>query len=157
MHEFLAVRVSDAMTPDPIVIEPATTLAEVEAIFAVYNFNGLPVVGPRNRLLGVLTKLDVLKAFRFTPGSLIPPYEETMSRTVEPFMTREPVTVTPSTPLTRVLEEMVRTRYKSLPVVQAGRLVGIVAREDVLAALRRVAGSASVPAGAGRASRSLGR
>ena len=154
MHEFLAARVSDAMTPDPIVIEPATTLAEVEGIFAVYNFNGLPVVGPGKRLLGVLTQLDVLKAFRFTRESLIPPYREIMDRTAESFMTRDPATVSPSTPLTRVLEEMVRTRYKSLPVVEGGRLVGIVAREDVLAALRRLTGAEAPVRSAPKASRS---
>ncbi len=55
-------------------------------------------------------------------------------------MSRELVTVAPDSPLTRVLEELVRTRNKSLPVVDGTQLVGIVAREDVLQALRRAAG-----------------
>ena len=54
-------------------------------------------------------------------------------------MTSCPETVHPDTPLTRVLEKLVSTRWKSLPVVQDGRVVGIVSREDVLQALRRVA------------------
>jgi CBS domain-containing protein len=54
-------------------------------------------------------------------------------------MTRELVTVGPDLPLTRVLQELVETRNKSLPVLDGTRLVGVVAREDVLRALRRAA------------------
>jgi CBS domain-containing protein len=54
-------------------------------------------------------------------------------------MTRQPLTVDPELPLTRVVELMVNTRNKSFPVVQDGRVVGIVARENVLIALRRAA------------------
>ena len=54
----------------------------------------------------------------------------------------------PRTRLTRVLEKMVATRNKSLPVVDphGDRLVGVVAREDVMQALRRAAaGSKAAP------------
>jgi CBS domain-containing protein len=54
-------------------------------------------------------------------------------------MTRELVTVAPDIPLTRVLQKLVETRNKSLPVLDGARLVGVVAREDVLRALRRAA------------------
>ena len=40
--------------------------------------------------------------------------------------------MTQRTPLTRVLETLVRTRMKSLPVVEDGRVIGMIAREDVL-------------------------
>jgi CBS domain-containing protein len=49
-------------------------------------------------------------------------------------------TVTPRTPLPRVLETLVRLRTKSLPVVEDGVVVGMIAREDVLQALRRAVG-----------------
>ena len=53
-------------------------------------------------------------------------------------MAKEPAVVQPSMRLTRVLEKMVDTRNKSFPVVDAkGALVGVVAREDVMQALRR--------------------
>jgi CBS domain-containing protein len=52
-------------------------------------------------------------------------------------MSREPVTVPPRQPLTRTLQKMIDTRNKSFPVVDDGRLVGVVAREDVMRGLRR--------------------
>jgi CBS domain-containing protein len=139
LYEFLSYRVSDVMTRRPEVIGPSTTLAEAEGIFASHNFNGLPVVDARGNLLGMLTKLDLLRAFVFTPRRMVPPYEEIMARDVETVMTRQAHTVSPETPLTRVLEAMVLTRYKSFPVAKDGRLVGIVAREDVLRGLQRAA------------------
>jgi CBS domain-containing protein len=139
MYEFLDYRVADVMASSPVTIDPDTSLAEVEELFNRHNFNGLPVVDHGGRLLGMLTKLDVLKAFAFTPSSIIPPYDEITRQRAERFMTRDPVTFDPGVPLTHVLEEMVRSRFKSFPVVAGGRLVGVVAREDVLRALREAA------------------
>jgi CBS domain-containing protein len=68
---------------------------------------------------------------------MFPPYDEIMARPVREVMATELDTVMPRTPLTRVLETMVRTRNKSLPVVEDGAVVGVIAREDVLQALRR--------------------
>jgi CBS domain-containing protein len=140
VYEFLDYRVCDAMTADPIRVGPDASLADTEALLEQHDFNALPVVGSAGELLGVVTKLDLLRAFRFTDDHMFPPYEELMARPVRSVMTTDAVTVTPRTPLTRVLETLVRTRSKSLPVVDDGRVVGIIAREDVLAALRRAVG-----------------
>jgi len=139
MHEFLQYRVRHVMTTTLKTIEPSALLAQAEAIFDQHDFNALPVVEPAGRLVGILTKLDLLAAFAFTPASIIPQYEDVMRSRVEEQMTRELVTVGPDLPLTRVLQELVETRNKSLPVLDGTRLVGVVAREDVLRALRRAA------------------
>jgi CBS domain-containing protein len=144
MYEFLTLHVSDAMTPEPVTIRADVTVAGAEVLFEQHNFNGLPVVDESGRLLGVLTKLDLLKAFAFTPQSIVPHYEEVLRQPVERSMTREALAVSPDTPLTRVLEALVATRYKSFPVVTDGRVVGMIAREDVLRAIRRVAGPGNV-------------
>ena len=137
MYEFLDYRVCDAMTPDPVRIGPDASIAEAEALFEQHDFNALPVVGANGELLGVVTKLDLLRAFRFTDDHMFPPYEQMMAEPVRSVMTSDVTTVTPRTPLTRVLETLVRTRSKSLPVIDEGVAVGMIAREDVLAALRR--------------------
>lgn len=139
MHEFLQYRVRHVMTTTLETIEPGASLSQAEAIFEQHDFNALPVVEPGGRLVGILTKLDLLAAFAFTPTSIIPQYEEVMRSPVEERMTRELVSVAPDLPLTRVLQVLLETRNKSLPVLDRGRLVGVVAREDVLRALRRAA------------------
>jgi CBS domain-containing protein len=137
VYEFLDYRVCDAMTAKPVTIGPDASLAEAEALLEQHDFNALPVVGEKGELLGIATKLDLLKAFRFTDQHIFPPYEELMAQPVRNVMSTDVTTVMPRTPLTRVLETLVRTRSKSLPVVDDGAVVGMIAREDVLAALRR--------------------
>ena len=139
MYEFLTLRVSDAMTRDVITIRPETPLCDVEALFERHGFNGVPVVDASGTMLGFLTKLDLLRACAFSTESIVPHYEEILELPARRAMTSCPETVHPDMPLTRVLEKLVSTRWKSLPVVQDGRVVGIVSREDVLRALRRVA------------------
>lgn len=137
MYEFLDYRVCDAMTRDPVTIAPEASLAEAETLLEQHDFNALPVVGPARELLGIVTKLDLLRAFRFSDRHMFPPYQEIMARPVREVMVTDLSTVTPRTPLTRVLETLVRLRTKSLPVVEDGAVVGMIAREDVLQALRR--------------------
>lgn len=140
MYEFLDYRVSDAMTKEPLSVRPDTTIAEAEKLLERHGFNLLPVVADGRRLVGVLSSLDLLKAFQFGEEHVFPPYEEIMRRPIRTVMSEKLVTVSPRTPLTRALEKMVRTRNKSLPVALGGELVGILTREDVLNALRRAVG-----------------
>ena len=137
MYEFLDYVASDVMSK-PVAIGSDAPLAEVEQTLERTGFNGMPVVSD-GALVGFVTSLDLLEAFRFTPDAILPPYEQIMQRPVSSVMRRDPAVVQPRTPLTRVLEKMVDTRNKSLPVVdpQGERLVGVIAREDVMRALRR--------------------
>jgi CBS domain-containing protein len=139
MFEFLAYRVADVMTRDVKTVTPDTSLAELEALFDAGDFDAVPVVAD-GHLAGVASKLDVLRAYSFTPDAIVPHYDEIRARPVRSVMTTQPLTVGPDLPLTRVLELLVATRVKSLPVVEGGGVTGIVAREDVLRALRRAAG-----------------
>jgi CBS domain-containing protein len=139
MYEFLEYRVSDAMVTDPVVITKETMLRDVEEIFEHNDFNMLPVVDD-GRLAGIVTKLDLLAAFDFRVDSIVPHYEEVMRQPAASAMNASPVTVPPDRPLTHVLNHMVETRWRSFPVLDGQRLVGIVSRRDVLNALRRAAG-----------------
>jgi CBS domain-containing protein len=137
MYEFLHYQVRDAMTVDPIAISPKAKLREAEELFETHDFNGVPVVDDQLHLLGILTKFDLLKAFGLGSQAIAPHYDEIMEQLVETVMTRDPVAVAPQWPLSRLLQKLLEMRTKSLPVVENGRLVGIIAREDVLKALRR--------------------
>jgi CBS domain-containing protein len=136
MYEFMNYQVRDVMSR-PESIGPETSLGEVERVLEKNGFNALPVVDADEQLIGVVTTLDLLKAFAFNDESILPAYDDIMRRSVVGIMSREPATVTPRQPLTRTLQKMIDTRNKSFPVVDDGRLVGIVAREDVMRGLRR--------------------
>jgi CBS domain-containing protein len=147
VYEFLDYVASDVMSK-PTAIGPDTPLAEVERTLERTGFNGLPVVSD-GALVGFVTSLDLVAAFRFVPDTMLPQYDEMMRRPVSTVMSRDPAVVQPRTPLTRVLQKMVDTRNKSFPVVdpQDERLVGVIAREDVMRALREA--TAGEKAGAG--------
>jgi CBS domain-containing protein len=143
MYEFVEYQVSDAMTYRPVTVGPETTLAQVEALFEEHDYDCLPVCDGQGDLLGVVTKLDFLRAFAFTRDTMIPRYEDIMQRPAECAMTAEPITVTQDMPLTRVLQLMVCTRHKSFPVTRGKVLVGMISRRDVIRALRRAAAGES--------------
>jgi CBS domain-containing protein len=138
-YEFLEWRVEDVMSK-PLCIAPATTLAEAERLLEEHDYNALPVVDGRGALQGMVTSIDLLRAFDFNEDVILPDYDRIMERSVETVMTRDALTVTPRAPLTRVLRKLVDTRNKSFPVVDDGRVVGVIAREDVMRALRRARG-----------------
>jgi CBS domain-containing protein len=139
MYEFIYYQVKDVMTPRPSMVNKDVTLSEAEDIFEKHDFNGLPVVNESHRLIGMITKLDLLKAFAFTEKSKIPHYNAIMDRKISKVMTKNPRVVYPETPLTRVLQDMIDTGHKSFTVVENDVVVGVVAREDIIRALRQAA------------------
>ncbi|MCC5812187.1 MAG: CBS domain-containing protein [Ectothiorhodospiraceae bacterium] len=137
MFDFIQYKVSDVMVGNPVTVNASATVTEAQSLFQQHGFNGLPVVDAEGRLTGLVTKLDILRAFTLRPDAMIPRYEEIMQLPVSRIMISAPVSVTPETPLTRVLQRLVDMGVKSLPVVSDGQLVGVVAREDVLHALQK--------------------
>ena len=146
MYEFLEYRVKDVMTTDLVSVQPDTRLSEAEKIFEEHDFNSLPVLSKKGKLVGWFTKLDLLSAFCNDDEHMFPPYEEIMKQPVSRFMNREIRSVTPLAPLTRVIEKLVSRKCKSFPVVDSNdELVGVVAREDVLRGLRSAAEGITAP------------
>jgi len=135
MHEFQNYKVRDFMSRSGIFVGKHATLAEAEAFFEMHDFNVLPVVEGL-RLVGMLTKSDLLKAYGFEEGGPIPSLSAITRHEVHEFMNVHPDTVSPETPISHVLERMVETRQRSFPVVEDEQLVGMISREDVVRALR---------------------
>jgi CBS domain-containing protein len=137
MYEFLGCRVGDYMVKPATTISAASTIAEALGLFERLDFNMLPVVD-RGRLVGVVSKFDILKIFAFTPKSVVPSYDELVSHPVSEVLTRNYISVDAETPLTRVLQQMVEQRIASVPVIdKQGSLIGVISRTDILHALKR--------------------
>lgn len=138
MTPFSVCRVSDAMTYRPVTIGPQATLADAGRLFEDLRIGSLPVTLDGS-LVGILTRLDVLKAFASPDDGGGATFDEVMATRVQDVMTRDPVTVAPTTALAEALETMIETRCAHVPVVFGALLVGILVRADVVRALRAAA------------------
>jgi CBS domain-containing protein len=142
VHRFLEATAGQYMTGAVKTVTRDVTMRELQRMFAADDFNCYPV-REGGETVGLVSKFDFLKCFAFNPGRMVPAYDDLLSRTVADVMTPEFIYVDPATKLTRVLQLMVDHRMKSIPVLDSGqRLVGIIAREDVMRAL-----AASAPVG----------
>jgi CBS domain-containing protein len=133
MYRFLECTASQYMTRS---VTRQVTMLDLETLFEKHDFNAFPVV-EAGKMLGIVTKLDFLRAFAFTTSQIVPHFDELMRRTVADVMTEAVVHVEPAAPLTRVLQLMVSLRNRSFPVIGPdSQLVGMISREDVMRALR---------------------
>jgi CBS domain-containing protein len=141
LYKFLEQTVAGYMTRAAKTVTRERTVRELSDMFERDDFNSYPVEED-GQVIGIVTKFDLLKCFIFTPSTMVPPYEQLMSRTVGDVMTSEFIYVRTDTKLTRVLQLMVDHRIRSVPAIDdEHRLAGIIARRDVLKALADCAGS----------------
>ena len=124
------------MSSRPTTVGPKTPVRELPRLFASYNFNAFPVVDDAGILLGIVTKLDLLRVFRHHPARLRPSLTELWAEDVEDIMRRRVVTLGPRDPVTTAIDHMLASKLRSLPVVERrdgkSLLVGIVSRGDVI-------------------------
>jgi CBS domain-containing protein len=142
------MRVSDIMTRTVHTVGPEVNLREVATLICLYRISGVPVVDEAGQLVGIVSERDVLQALYPTYTELIDDpvrshdffemelrYQDLSRRKVNAVMVRRVVTATLEMPLLEAASLMLRHRIRRLPVVEAGRLVGIVSLGDVHQAL----------------------
>jgi CBS domain-containing protein len=152
----MAQLVRDIMDSTPITVPPDASVEEVVATLRQHELPGVPVVDGDGRCLGIVTEADLV--LPDDQGDLhIPHYINLFGGTVflEPLgrfeqrlrkafaakatdmMTSDPDTVAPETTVQEAARLIHRSGHNRLPVVEDGRLVGVVTRVDVLGALAR--------------------
>jgi CBS domain-containing protein len=104
------------------------TIREALALLARRNIGALVVVDDRHLPIGILSERDVVRAAARD--------EQVFGRTVASLMTRDVIVATPQDDLMTVGTTMTEKRIRHLPVVEGGRLVGIVSIGDVVKAER---------------------
>ena len=142
----------DIMETKVISVTPETEISQAVDILLKNHINGVPVVNAAGELKGILCQSDLIfqqKTVSLPPiltflDGIIPlsssrKMEQEMKKmaavTVAQAMVENPVTITPDTPISEVAALMVEKGFHTLPVVEAGRMVGIVGKEDVLKTL----------------------
>ena len=128
--------VRDIMTTDVVTVGPGTGLREAAHLLVGHRFTALPVVDGDGELVGVLTESDLAPLRRHDARSpkLAAEMAATVPVRVGEVATPNPVTVRPWTDAADAVDLMRSSRHRSLPVVDGGRLAGIVTRSDVLRA-----------------------
>jgi CBS-domain-containing membrane protein len=143
------MNVADVMTQPVISVTPETTIAEAAGLMLQHRISGLPVVDGGGTVVGVVSEGDLLHRvetgtqrrharwveFLIAPGRLAEEYAQANARTVGEVMSADVVAVAPGDPLDEVVRQMERRHVKRLPVIEAGRLVGIVSRANLVRAL----------------------
>ena len=124
--------VRDWMTPDPITINPKTTLPEAHKLMREAHIRRLPVVD-HGKLVGIVTLGDVREASPSDATTLsIYELNYLLSKlTIEKIMTREPYTIAPEATIREAAQLMLEHKLGGLPVVEQDRVVGIITESDI--------------------------
>ena len=125
--------VKNWMTPDPICAAPDTSLPEAHQMMKDHRVRRLPVMDAQRKLVGIVTRGDIRGAEPSEATSLsIYEVHYLLSRlTLERIMTIDPVTVGPNTTVRQAAQLMLQHKIAGLPVVDGGRVVGIITESDI--------------------------
>jgi CBS domain-containing protein len=151
----------DVMSSKLVSISPDVNVQIAANLMLKRKVSALLVLDRKRRLLGICSEGDLVHRIELgsrKKGSwwlnlitrdrdMARDYARAFGRRVSDAMTRNVVSVEPKTPLSSIVSLMDQHKIKRVPVVEDGRVVGVVARADLLTALVRVAGKAAVEKG----------
>jgi CBS domain-containing protein len=146
------IKAKDIMTREVLTLTLDTEVTKAAKLLLQKGFNALPVVDKAGRLKGILCQSDLISQQEALPvpsyfallDSFIPltslkkierEVQKIAATTVEQAMTPDPVTVGPDTPIEEIASLMVEKGFHTLPVLDEGKLVGVVGKKDILRTL----------------------
>ena len=108
-----------------ITIEPTVMLSAAVKILAEHRIGAVVIAGADKQVAGILSERDIVRALaQRGPGAL----EDAVGQV----MTRKVVTCTESDTVAALMERMTQGKFRHLPVVERGKLVGLVSIGDVV-------------------------
>jgi CBS domain-containing protein len=142
-------KAADIMAKDVVTVTPATSLRELAQILAGKGYNGVPVVDDAGKVLGVVCESDLVKQNKplhiptvfvildsfipmENPFRLEKEFKRLTATTVEEIYSRPAYCISPDTDLAEIARIMSEKQYYTLPVVEGGRLVGVVGKSDLI-------------------------
>lgn len=127
----LAAPVESVMTRRIVFILEGIPMSEARALAAQYDYNAFPVVTGEGRLVGMVTKGDILRAARTALGD-----PGVWQAPVSRFMAHGVLALRPGDSLEIAVSSLVDSGLRSLPVIDAqSRVVGMVSRNDLMSAI----------------------
>lgn len=125
--------VKDWMTQQPVTVAPDTSAVEAYERMKSRNIHRLPVVEQDDQLVGIVTRSDIEGAVSFseTTGGWSEARFALAGSTVAEMMTHGPITIEPTSSMGQAAQLLLKHHLSGLPVVEGGRLVGIISETDV--------------------------
>ncbi|MDG4875301.1 CBS domain-containing protein [Mesorhizobium sp. WSM4935] len=145
------MQAQDIMTAPVVTIAASASVAEAAHLMLTGNIRCLPVVGDDGLLTGVISEGDFLRRgelgtrrarprwleFLVGPGKAADEYVRSNGRRVDEVMTTGVVSAAPGASLADIVELMVINDIRNVPILDAGNIVGIVSRSDLMRTLLR--------------------
>jgi len=127
------IPVFDIMTKNLVVADLDTRLSRAQELFLNFGVEHLPIVH-NDTLVGIVSEFDIMKMYATQldeKGSISKKEIEEQFR-MEDIMTKNPVTITPDTPIGKAAQLLVDNKFEALPVVEEGALIGLVTAKDMV-------------------------
>ena len=124
----------DVMSSPVITARPNTPVHAAAALLVSHGFTAVPVVTAEGRVVGIATEADLLRG-RVTPEGWIG--ERQPEPTLATVMTTTPLSFRPEDDVADVVSLMLDHHVRTAPIIDNGRLVGIISRRDVLRCVAR--------------------
>jgi CBS-domain-containing membrane protein len=141
-----SVKVSDIMSTKVLTITPMTPYHEIVTLLLDHDISGLPVIDPEGNLLGIVSEADLIskEAYDEAPrrhlgflrdhiaGRDTEWVRKAAARNAQELMTSPVQSIGPDDDLSTAARMMLEGHLKRLPVLEGGKLVGLIARHDLL-------------------------
>jgi len=118
--------VRDIMTRNVVCLKPSMSMEEAIDLLLRNRISGAPVVNDLNEVIGVLSEKDCLR--QYAEGV----YERTPLGNVEDHMSKNVTTIDPDSDIFVAIGLFFANSFRRVPVIEGGKLVGLVSRPDVL-------------------------
>ncbi|MFL4969386.1 MAG: CBS domain-containing protein [Xanthobacteraceae bacterium] len=110
---------------DIVTIEPTATLAEAAKLLAERRIGAVLVLGIEGRVAGILSERDIVRALAERGAKVL-------DERVDQVMTRKVFTCTETDTVAQLMEQMTAGKFRHVPVIDQGRLTGIISIGDVV-------------------------
>ena len=143
------MRAADLMTKDVVMVDEDASVEEAAALMLRHRVSALPVIERTGKLVGIVSEGDLMRRAELgtererswwlelltANRDLAEDYAKAHGRKVSEVMTRKPITASPNTPIHEIALLLEEHSIKRVPILDHGKLVGIVARANLLQAL----------------------
>jgi CBS domain-containing protein len=151
----MIMKVKDFMTKDVISCPINATLKEAAQIMSEHRISALPIVEEENHLVGIITTTDFVGKEIDIPHALVSIkrllgqdyhnidveeiYKKASKLMVSDVMSSNPMAISPDQAINDVVNNMIASNHKRLPVVENNKLLGIITRKDLIKAFAKLA------------------